>query len=67
MKENEQRDKYLHLARELKNAVEHEGDDYPDLNRYAWNGLQELGKETGEIGNQRKNRDYTDLSTIKIN
>ena len=33
----------------------------------AWNSPQAFGKETGAIGDQRKNLDYIDYKIIKIN
>ena len=37
-----------------------------DVQPSKWSGLQKFGTETGETGNQRKNRDYPDHSSIKI-
>ena len=33
---------------------------------YSWNSFQELQKETGRIGNQRKNGDHTDHCNVLI-
>ena len=41
-------------------------DDKTDCSWHAWNSHQRLWKETGGIENQRKNRDHTDHSTVKI-
>ena len=62
-KENETIDKFLDRVRELKKAVEHEGDGYTDCNWCTWNDLQRLGKKTDGIENQRKNPDH---SSVKI-
>ena len=66
MKESEKIEKILDLARELKKSVEHLGDDDSDCSWCTWNGLQNLGKRTGKIGNQRKNRDHSEGNTVKI-
>ena len=41
---NEKSDKNLDLARELKKAMEHEGDGDTNCNWCTWNDLQRLGK-----------------------
>ena len=42
IKENDKRGKYLNLARELKKAMEHEGDGDPNCNCWDYNGPQML-------------------------
>ena len=66
MKENEKRDKYLDLARELKKAVEREGDDDTNTNWHTWNSPQRLGKGTERVETERKNRDHPDYSSVEI-
>ena len=66
IKENETRDKYLDLARELKIVVEHVGDGDTNSSWCTWNSPQRLGKKTIGIGNQRKNRDHADHSMVEI-
>ena len=39
IEENEKRDKYLDLARELKKAVEHESNNVTNCNWNVWNCL----------------------------
>ena len=46
--------------------MEHEGDADANGNWCTWNGPQRLGKETGKIGRQGKNRDYPDYRTVGI-
>ena len=67
MKASEKRNKSMDLAEELKKkAAEHEDDCDTNNSYHARNSHQFLGKETGWIKNQRKNRDYTDRSNDKI-
>ena len=67
IKEGEKRDKYLDVAREIKiKAVKHEGDGDTDYNWSTWKGPTLLGEKPGGIGNQRKNRDHSDYSIVKI-
>ena len=44
IKESEKIDKYLNFTRELKSAIEHEGDADTNCSWYTWNGPQTLGK-----------------------
>ena len=59
MKKAEKVRKYLDLAQEQKNAVEHECDDDTNCSWFTRNSSQWLGKNTGGIIDQRKDRDYT--------
>ena len=43
-KQKKKTNKYLDLARELKNAKEHKSGDDTSCNWCAWNGLQRLDK-----------------------
>ena len=65
-KTNENIDKYLDLARELKKAAKHEGDGDTNCCWNTWNGSQKPGKRTEKIRDQSKNRDHPDHSTVKI-
>ena len=56
----------MDFARELRKPVANENDSDTNSNWCTWNGPRGLGKETGGIANKRKNRDYTDYSTVKI-
>ena len=63
---NKKRDKYLDLAREPKNVMEHESDG--DTN-YIWStqdGLQRFRKGTGRFGNRKTCRDHPKYSVTKI-
>ena len=54
LKENQKRDIYLDLARELKKkTMKHEGDCDLNCNLCAWNNLQRTGKRSGRLGNKR--------------
>ena len=64
-KENERRDKYFDLARELK-VMEHESDGNANYNWCARNGPQRFGKGTGRVENLRTSRDHPNYSIIKI-
>ena len=66
MKESEKIGEYLDLARELTKQWNMMVYGYTNTSWSTWNGPQGLGKETGKIGNQRKNRSHTDDSTGKI-
>ena len=52
-------EKYLDLARELKNTVEDKDDGGTNCSWYVWNGSQSFREKTGRNGNQWKNRDPT--------
>ena len=51
--ENKNKDKYMSLARELKKAMEHEGDGDTKCNQCTWNSLHMVGKEAERVGNQK--------------
>ena len=46
--------------------MEHEGDVDTNYNWCSRNCLQKLGKGTGRIRNQKKNRDHPDISIVEI-
>ena len=50
----------------VEKFVEHEGDSDTNCIWCSWNSPQRLGKETGGTGDQRKNWDHPDCSTVKI-
>ena len=56
------------LVREMKKnkLVEHEDDGDTNSSSCTWNGAQSIGKKTGGIRNQRKNRNHTDHCIVKI-
>ena len=55
LKENEKKDKYLNLARELK---KHESDNYTNCDWCSWYSHQRLIKGTGELGNKRMSGEH---------
>ena len=65
LKENEKRDNYLDLARELKKktTVEHVSDIYTNCNQCVRYSHQKNGKETGGFGN---NHVYQPLRSGRI-
>ena len=65
MKEGENIDKYLDLARELKEEVETSDDDI-DRVWCTWNSSQRLRKENEGIGNQMENRDSSHQSIVMV-
>ena len=66
IKESENIDKYLDLARELKKVLEREHDGDTSCSWSPCNCPQKFEKETGGIGDQRKNQDHLDHSNAKI-
>ena len=63
MEENKKIDKYLDLTRELKKVEKYESDGDNNCNWSPLIGSLKLGKKTGD---QRKNRDPSDNSNIRI-
>ena len=57
LKENEKRDKYQDLARELKDT---------NYNLYSWYSHQRIDTETRRFGNKRMSEDHPNYSIIKI-
>ena len=62
LKENEKRDKYLGLARELKKTIKHKSDGDTNCNRCARYSHQRIGKRTGRI----KRKEHPNDNTVKI-
>ena len=60
LKESENKDKYLDLARKLKKVVEHEGDNYTNWDWCLW-----IIKETGELRSWWPRGDHTNDSIIE--
>ena len=46
--------------------AEHEGDGNTNSNLGIWNGPQSLEKETGRVGNRKKNRNHSYNGIVKI-
>ena len=65
-KKNENRDKYLDLARELKKTDEHEGNGDTCHSLCTWNGPERLEKRTGRNGIWQTNRDHSNYSIVEI-
>ena len=64
-KKNKKKNKVLDLARELKKAVENEGDGDTNCDKCTWNGPQRLRKRNGGDGNWRTNPDYPGYNIVK--
>ena len=58
LKENEKKDKYLNLDRELKKTVEHTGDNYTNHDSCFWYSKQRLIKGTGGLGGRRISEEH---------
>ena len=65
LKENEKKDKYLDLARELK-TVEHESDVYINCIWYSWYSNQRIIKWTGGHRNKTASGDHPNYCIIEI-
>ena len=66
LKENENNDKYLNIAIELKKSVEHESDVDTNYNWRSWYNHQRIDTGTAGLGNNRTSRDHPNYSIIKI-
>ena len=62
LKESEKSNKYLHLARELKKTIEHEGDGDTNRNWCTRYGHQKIVTGTGGFGNKRTSGDHPNYS-----
>ena len=52
------KNKYLDLARELKNTMEHEGDNYTNLDWCFWYHHERIIKGTGGLGGIRTSENH---------
>ena len=66
IKESEKRDKYLDLARKLKQSMEYEDDDDANSNWWTWNDSQRLSKRAGAVGNRRMSVDYPNYRIVEV-
>ena len=66
MKENEKKDKYLNLARELKKTLKPESDDYSNCNWCSYYSYQRIRTRTGGVRNKRTGRDHPNYSIFEI-
>ena len=65
LKECEKKDKYLDLARELKKAMEHAGDNYTNCNWCVWNSNKRITKRIGGLGSWRTSGDHPNDSIVE--
>ena len=63
---SEKRDKYLDLARALKNTMDHESDSETNCNWLAQYRYRKINKGTGGLGNKRTSGDHPNYSIIEI-
>ena len=66
LKENEKRDKYLDIARELKKTMEHEGDGDTNCKWCTYYSHRRIDNWIGGLGNKRSSGDHPNYSVIKI-
>ena len=65
LKENEKKDKYFDIARELKKTVEHQSDNYTNCDWCSWYCHRSIIKETGGLGNNRTSGDHANYYVIE--
>ena len=63
---SEKKDKYLNLAREQKETIEHKGNGDTSCNWCTWNDLKRISKWTRRFTNQRTSRDHPNYNITKI-
>ena len=56
----------LESCQKAEQAIEYEGDGSTNNSWCTQNSPHRLGKETGRIGNQRKNRDHADYRIVSM-
>ena len=66
LKENEKRDNYLDLARELKKIIEHESASDTSYDKRALGKPQRIGTGTAELGIMRTSEDHPNDSIVEI-
>ena len=66
LKENDKKDMYLDLARELKKTMEHEGDNYTDRDWFFWYSHRRIIKRTGGLGGRRTSGNHPNYYIIEI-
>ena len=59
LRDRKKRDKYFHLAREIKKNIQIYI-IYLYFNWWTWNNPQMIGKSTGRLGNKRTSEEYPD-------
>ena len=65
-RENEKKNEYMDLARELKKTMQHEGHGDTNCNCSSWYSHQRTGTRTGGLGNKRTSKDHPKFGVIKI-
>ena len=66
LKNNEQRNKYQNLARELNKTMEHVSDCYTICNWCAWYSNEMFGTRTRGLGNKRKSEEHQNYSIVEF-
>ena len=66
LKENEKKDKYLELTRELEKTVEHENNYHTNCNWCTWYSHQRICQRTRGLGNIRTSGDHPNYSIVEI-
>ena len=65
LKESEKKDKYHDLAREIKQFMEHEGDNYTNRDWYFLYSHQMIIKGTAGLGGRRTSGDHSNYDNIE--
>ena len=63
LKENQKKDKYLDIARELRKTVEYESDGY---NNCCWYSRQKTGRKIGGLENEKTSEEHPNYCIIAI-
>ena len=66
MKRKESKKKNIGSCQKDEKTVEHEGNSDTNYSWCTWNSPQGLEKQTRGTGNQSKNQDHSDHSSVKI-
>ena len=66
LKESEKRNKYLDLARELKETMEHESSGDTNCKWCTWYSHQRIGTVTEGLGNKRTSGDHPKYGIVEI-
>ena len=66
LKQSEEKNKFLDLARESKKNVEHESDSYINCNWCSTLSHQRIYKMTGGLGKKRTSGDHPNNNIIEI-
>ena len=66
LKENENKEKYLDLARVLKKKRKHKSDFDTSCNWYSWYSHQRIWSRTGGLWTKKTSGDQSNYSTVEI-